>query len=248
MLIIAAELLVIMPAAGFMAFNYLVYGKLIETVDASGRREGRYTLLPKVLVVKALLASAIIAVLIQTGAGGLLSSDKNNLKNLGNTLLLISVIEQAVSYGIFIIIVISSFVLVQRRCPAFAWSYKNPIMMVFVLMLGASLNLMIRTGFHIIQYAGGRDGKLSTTEYYIIAFDAGVLAAANAHWLVYWPILRLDNYIAGSSPSQLRLEEVNSTPQRSYNDARCMTMMSLLDAMRLSFSGWTSTFRYGYRK
>lgn len=64
MLIIAGELLVIMPAAGFMAFNYLVYGKLIATVGAS-EREARYTLLPKVLVVKALLASAIIAVLIQ---------------------------------------------------------------------------------------------------------------------------------------------------------------------------------------
>ncbi|KAF8878497.1 RTA1 like protein-domain-containing protein [Mucidula mucida] len=229
MLIIAAELLVIMPAAGFMAFNYLVYGKLIATVDtAMDSNEGlfrrsRYTLVPSTLAVKALLATAVVAVLIQTGAGGLLSSDKQNMKNLGNTLLLVSVIEQAVSYGIFILIVISSLVLVLRRCSAFSWSYKNPLMMVFVLMLGSSLNVMIRTAFRIIQYSGGRNGKLSTTEYYIIAFDAVVLAAANAHWLAYWPIERLDRLrLPGSVPpsSSFQLGAVKSTSEQSSNPSR----------------------------
>ncbi|KAF9018795.1 hypothetical protein BDZ89DRAFT_337572 [Hymenopellis radicata] len=225
MLIIAAELLVIMPAAGFMAFNYLVYGKLIATVDPGmNSNEGllqksRYTLLPSTLAVKALVASAIAAIAIQTGAGGLLSADKQNMKDLGNTLLLVSVIEQAVSYGIFILIVISSLVLVLRRCPAFSWSYKNPLMMVFVLMLGSSLNIMIRTGFRIIQFAQGRDGKLTTTEYYIIAFDAGVLAAANAHWLVYWPLERLDRLVPGSS--SYRLGAVKSASEQSSNASRC---------------------------
>lgn len=97
-----ANLFVILSPAAFLAFNYMMYSRLVTAIDeditSNSKRStrSRFSLLPPRLFGRIFVWSDVITFLIQAGGGGL--QVQSSTADIGNKLFLIGVILQAGEY------------------------------------------------------------------------------------------------------------------------------------------------------
>lgn len=94
-----ANLFVILAPAAFLAFNYMMYGRLITVIDgditpqSKRTAKSRFSLLPPRIFGPLFVWSDVFTFLIQATGGGIQASGNNT--NLGDKVFLVGVILQA---------------------------------------------------------------------------------------------------------------------------------------------------------
>jgi len=173
----AVQLFLICSPGAFLAFNYIVYGRLIRN-----RVGPQFSLVKPHRVARLFVISDVTSFLIQASGGGL-EAIKSAAK-LGSWILLTGLITQAISYVMFIALLVHS----HRRIAKNAETMRqgNPIRVIWLLYF-SSLFIVIRSLYRVIEQAQGNGGFLLTHEIYFYTLDALPLLFAIVVYIPFWP-------------------------------------------------------------
>ncbi|KAG0250635.1 hypothetical protein DFQ27_009316 [Actinomortierella ambigua] len=114
-LFVVQNILIIATPSAFLAFNYMLYGRLITAIDpqfgASGSKsrmeKSRYSAIPPRIVSRVFIGSDITTFLIQVVAGSIMGSagdEDESLANIGDKLFLVGVCAQGATYSLFTVL------------------------------------------------------------------------------------------------------------------------------------------------
>ncbi|KAF9972914.1 hypothetical protein BGZ73_003886 [Actinomortierella ambigua] len=209
-LFVIQNILIIATPSAFLAFNYMLYGRLIAAIDPqfgandhkSRMEKSRYSFIPPRIVGRAFIWSDISTFLIQVAAGSMLGNagDNQSLANIGNKLFLVGVCAQGVSYSLFtalLSIAVVRLVVERRRTkvnlPEEGWSEvnRNTVMIVGGLYF-SSLFIIVRSIYRIVEFVQGDEGYLISKEVFLFVLDAMPLVFAIGIWAIIWPPVILE--------------------------------------------------------
>ncbi|KAJ7909588.1 RTA1 like protein-domain-containing protein, partial [Mycena leptocephala] len=181
----------------FLATDYMLLSHLARTFDEEVA--DRCLLIRHSRITKIFVWSDVSTFFLQTTGGGLTAMKSADLANLGNKVALVGLILQAVSFGLFTVVLVVFGARVSTHFPE-VWHRKTrrpfrvlsrqPIddwRMVFYLMCMTCIGILIRSVFRIAEFAGGYRGTIATHEGYFYAFDTLPLWVAMTLYCIVWP-------------------------------------------------------------
>ncbi|KAL7927973.1 RTA1 like domain-containing protein [Trichoderma austrokoningii] len=162
-------LLVLLAPALFAASVYMTLGRIIEVVDGE-----KYAIIKRKWLTKIFVCGDVICFLLLGGGGGMLASAKTNKSefDLANNIIIGGLVLQLLWFGLFVVIAL----IFHRRmmlAPT-ARSYQPDINWRSYLhaLYVASVLIIVRNIFRLIEYCQGSSGYLLTTEVFIYCLDA----------------------------------------------------------------------------
>ncbi|KAF9278470.1 hypothetical protein BGZ68_008562 [Mortierella alpina] len=209
-LFVVQNILIIATPSAFLAFNYMLYGRLISAVDpqfgANGSQsrmeKSRYSFMPPRIVGRAFIWSDVTTFLLQVAAGSMIGNagDNRSLTNIGDKLFLVGVCAQGISYSLFSILLSIALVrLVAERqknrmdLPGKSWmGLDKDTALIFGCVYFSSLFIIIRSVYRIIEFVQGHDGYLISKEVFLFVLDAVPLIFAIGIWAIVWPPVLLE--------------------------------------------------------
>ena len=115
-------------------------------------------------------------------AGGSLSSLR-----LGQKIVVIGLFVQIVFFGFFIIVALSFDFAIHKVPTPEASSRANPWHKHLSVLYLASIIIMIRSIFRVVEYIQGNDGYILRHEYFLYVFDAILMLAVMVVFQVVHP-------------------------------------------------------------
>ncbi|KAF9571428.1 hypothetical protein EC968_000523 [Mortierella alpina] len=209
-LFVVQNILIIATPSAFLAFNYMLYGRLISSVDPqfgangslSRMEKSRYSFIPPRIVGRAFIWSDVITFLLQVAAGSMIGNagDNQSLVSIGDKLFLVGVCAQGASYSLFSILLSIALVRLvgerKKTCTDLAgksWmGLDKSTALIFSCLYFSSLFIIIRSVYRIVEFVQGHDGYLISFEVFLFALDAVPLVLAIGIWAVVWPPVLLE--------------------------------------------------------
>ena len=105
----------------------------------------------------------------------LANSKDQETTELANNILLGGLILQVLFFGLFIVVAGIFHKRMLADPVAMASTSSTPWSRYLLILYVASLLIVVRCIFRIIEYAGGQDGVLLATEAYLYVFDAALM-------------------------------------------------------------------------
>lgn len=135
------------------------------------------------------------------------TSDPDKVK-LGQNVILGGLFLQILLFGLFILVsIIFHFRLRKQPTPESCAPTLKWQKMLLVLY-AVSAVIMTRNIFRVVEYLGGRDGPLLRVEWPNYVFDALLMAATMAIWLVGYPtLIRPGKSLASDTESGMQMPE-----------------------------------------
>ncbi|KAG0218178.1 hypothetical protein BGX33_008354 [Mortierella sp. NVP41] len=212
---VVQNILIIATPSAFLAFNYMLYGRLVTAIDPqfnsnvdksssqSRMAKSRYSFLPPRIVGYIFVSSDITTFLIQVAAGSMIGNagDKNpSIANIGDKLFLVGVCAQGVSYCLFSVLLSDTLMrlLAESRKTTFSqlerrWmGLDQNIALIVGCLYFSSLFIIIRSVYRIVEFVQGHQGYLISHEVYLFVFDVVPLILATGIWAIVWPTVLLD--------------------------------------------------------
>lgn len=176
-ILIAQQVFVVCMPALFLAFNYIVYGRLL--LYTLGRR---HTLLRPTIIATVFVSSDILTFLVQAIGGSISINQKT--ADLGRNIFKIGIILQAVSYFIFIFLIIYTHIHVKREGRT---TGRERWWIIFWSIYFSSILITIRSIFRLIEQFEGKSSIVVTQEAYFYVLDVLALMLAIAVYIPWWP-------------------------------------------------------------
>lgn len=177
------ELLIICTPALFLAFNYVTYGRLISYAGAE------HSIVNSRRVATIFVVSDVFTFLLQAGGSGLQTSDK--FAKTGQTIVLVGLVLQAVSYGFFCLLLVKSHLSIKSSGP---YQKHRPCIRLIQVLYFSSVFIIIRCVYRIVEYAQGDGGYLLTHEAFLYALDTLPLILAIATYIPFWPAKYIEQH------------------------------------------------------
>ncbi|KAF9983602.1 hypothetical protein BGZ75_004923 [Mortierella antarctica] len=238
-LFVVQNILIIATPSAFLAFNYMLYGRLISAVDPqfgandsqSRLEKSRYSFIPPRIVGRAFIWSDVITFLLQVAAGSMIGNagDNRSLISIGDKLFLLGVCAQGASYSLFSILLSIALarLLTERQktrvdLTRISWmGLDKSTALIFSCLYFSSLFIIIRSVYRIVEFVQGHDGYLISKEVFLFALDAVPLVFAIGIWAIVWPPVllekisvqvreSLDAYSMNNANGQLRISSNES--------------------------------------
>ncbi|KAJ7784623.1 RTA1 like protein-domain-containing protein [Mycena metata] len=188
------NLFILLSPCAFLATNYMLLSHLVAMFDKE--LVDRYLLIRNSHVVKIFLWSDFMTLNLQS-CGGLSGTRNPTLVNIGNKLVLAGLILQALSFLLFIVVLVVFGWRMSQQFPGI-WRPQNarpfkilsrqPIddwRILFYLMCATSVGILIRSVFRVAESAGGN--FIATHEGYFYFFDSLPLWIAMTLYCIVWP-------------------------------------------------------------
>ncbi|KAF9984379.1 hypothetical protein BGZ75_004068 [Mortierella antarctica] len=213
-LYILQSLLVVVSPSAFLAFNYMLYGRLITAIDpkfgngdgkAAGSRmeKSRFSFIPPRVVGRTFVWSDIITFFIQMAAGGLQAAggdDNQTMAELGDKLFLVGVSAQGLSYLLFtaLLTVALQRLIADRKQNSSGlagtgwWGLDRNTTFIANALYFSSIFIILRSVYRVVEFTQGYSGYLISHEVYLFVLDAGPLVLAIGIWAFMWPTVLLD--------------------------------------------------------
>ncbi|PYH85415.1 RTA1 like protein [Aspergillus uvarum CBS 121591] len=166
---VGQELLLLLAPSLFSASIYMLLGRIIRLVHGDSHSLIRPNWLTKIFV-----TGDVLSFFIQSGGGGMMASAKSaSSVSLGNRIIVIGLIVQLVFFGFFILV----SMVFHRRMTASptptSLSISNPPWYTYMRVLyAASILIMVRSIYRVVEYVQGTTGVLQQHEIYLYIFDA----------------------------------------------------------------------------
>ncbi|KAJ7036790.1 RTA1 like protein-domain-containing protein [Mycena alexandri] len=190
-------LFILLSPCLFLATDYVLLSHLARTFDAE--IADRCLLIRDSRITKIFVWSDVSTFLLQSGGSGISASHNPSTAKLGTDIALVGLILQAVSFGLFTIILLVFAFRVQKHFPD-AWRPKNPRpfkilsrepiddwRILFYMMCVTCVGILIRSIFRVAEFAQGYSGYITTHEGFFYIFDTVPLWIAMTLYCVVWP-------------------------------------------------------------
>ncbi|KAH6672084.1 RTA1 like protein [Halenospora varia] len=189
---IMQTLLLLIAPALFAASIYMELSRIIELVDGESR-----VMIKKRWLTKFFVCGDVLSFTLQAAGGGIMSSGNLSSLKLGEKIVVIGLFVQIVFFGFFVIVAFS-FNISMHRFPTEKAQQRHQTWHKHLNALyGASVLIMIRSIFRVVEYIQGNNGYLLKHEYYLYIFD-GVLMLAVMFLFNFVHPIREDGSTAGS--------------------------------------------------
>lgn len=177
------SLLLLLAPALFAASVYMVLGRIIRLTDGESHSLIRANWLTKIFV-----GGDVLSFLTQSGGGGMLAKAKDqDAVKLGNWIVTGGLIIQIAFFGFFIFVA-GFFNYRLYKIPTNASLAPGRPWQKYLFVLYATSGLiMVRSTFRVVEYIGGQDGVLLSTESYLYIFDAALMFVAMAIFNFWHP-------------------------------------------------------------
>ncbi|KAG0368707.1 RTA1 like protein-domain-containing protein [Gamsiella multidivaricata] len=228
---IAQQAFVVISPCAFLAFNYMLYGRLIVAVDpqfgldksGSKMEKSRFSIIPPRIVGRTFVWSDAITFFIQLSAGGMQAAGGNSnpsLANMGNKLFLVAVSVQGASYCLFTVLLsvtLLRLIAYRRRTQSIqdrggCMGIDRSTATIVAGLYFSSLFIIVRSIYRIVEFNEGYQGYLITHELYLFILDAIPLVIAIGIWAIVWPTVLLDRIA-----SNVRLDSQGYAMGGSHN-------------------------------
>ncbi|KAG1807761.1 RTA1 like protein-domain-containing protein [Suillus variegatus] len=178
------ELLILIPPAAYLAFNYILYRRfIVNCVDR------RYSWIKPEKVIRCILISDIMTASIQGAGGGLEASTNATSVKLGADIVLTGLILQIVSFAFFMILVVHVWHGINRNGLLFR---EKPWRKILWTWMFSSTAYMIRYIYRVTEFSQGNGGYLITHEIYFYLLDSLPLLIGICVYIIYWPTKYLE--------------------------------------------------------
>ncbi|TVY85224.1 Protein RTA1 [Lachnellula suecica] len=162
---ILQTLLLLLAPALFAASIYMVLGRLVLLTNSESLAPIRSSRLTKIFVL-----GDVASFLVQSGGGAMMSNAKS--QNSGKTIIIIGLFLQLIFFGVFVV----TSAIFHKRLSASPTgeSMRVPWKKYIFALYGASVLILIRCVFRVIEFLSGNTGYLAEHEIFLYLFD-GVL-------------------------------------------------------------------------
>ncbi|KAF7346235.1 hypothetical protein MSAN_01850500 [Mycena sanguinolenta] len=219
---IIMDLCILLSPCLFLATDYMLLSRLARSFDEEV--SSRCLIIRDSRITKIFVWSDVLTFILQSGGGSLSASKNASSAKLGNKIALIGLILQAVSFGLFTLVLIVFGQRVSKHYPElwrpkfphpFKVLSKEPIhdwRILFYVMCVTCVGILVRSIFRVAEYADGYTGTISTHEGYFYLFDTVPLWISMSLYCVVWPVRALFN----RSEQQLELGSRKNLNQPNF--------------------------------
>ncbi|KAK9328250.1 RTA1 like protein-domain-containing protein [Lipomyces starkeyi] len=176
--IIQTLFLLVAPAL-FAASIYMELGRIILVVDGES-----CSLIQRRWLTKIFVIGDILSFLMQSGGGGIMASSSSSAKT-GEDIIIGGLVIQVLFFGFFIITALVFHGRLHRhptqRSISLPWRKHQ------YTLYAASIFILIRSVFRVIEYSEGNDGFLLQHEYFLYVFDAVLMWSVMILFLLAHP-------------------------------------------------------------
>ncbi|KAK7428076.1 hypothetical protein QQZ08_005508 [Neonectria magnoliae] len=168
--IVQTPLLLLAPTL-FAASIYMVLGRIIGMVEAGHLSIVRVNWLTKIFVL-----GDVLSFLVQA-AGGVIVANADSKDDLdkGQNIVLVGLAIQIIFFGVFIAIISFFHFRIVRHPTTASLETSLPWKRYIFVLYAASLLIMVRSIFRVVEFAGGPTGTLQTSEAYMYCLDAALM-------------------------------------------------------------------------
>ncbi|KAI1017888.1 hypothetical protein LB504_003791 [Fusarium proliferatum] len=192
------SLLLLLGPTCYAASIYMILGRLIQLLNRQ-----KYSLIrPNWLTKIFLLGDAMSIALQGIGGGKLVNADTENERTTGQNIIIAGLTVQILFFGLFIIVTglfhfryLKDF---SAQTSGFGTDWQKSLVMIYV----ASILILIRSLFRMIEYIEGHDGELQSKEVYVLVLDGFPMAVASIMFNVLHPSQFLNIRVKGLADSE----------------------------------------------
>ncbi|TIB70253.1 hypothetical protein E3Q06_03259 [Wallemia mellicola] len=184
-LFIAGDVFILLAPVAYLAFNYLVFGRLSHNIANDNRivKEKRNITIISPRAIKHVFVWSDILTFLCQFAGQLMQIASEQRPN-GNKVTLAGMIAQFVSYLCFVCI---GLYCRFKAVPSLRMTtIGRDIDRVLMLLSVSSLFILIRLLYRVIELSGGSGNSIEKSEACFFVLDAAPMVIAIGVWL-YWP-------------------------------------------------------------
>lgn len=205
-LFIIQSVFILVAPALFAASIYMVLSRVARSVHGE-----RHLVIPPRWLTRVFVLGDVFSFLVQSSGGGLMASSSFS-RTTAQNIILAGLIIQIVLFGLFAVTTVL-FHLRMRRWPSAASAAGSvPWQRILLMLYAASVLIMVRSVFRVVEYVMGKDGYLLTHEWTLYVFDA-LLMVLTMGVFVWWYPGRLappphawESVETGNNDSNMRLD------------------------------------------
>ncbi|KAK3332840.1 RTA1 like protein-domain-containing protein [Cercophora scortea] len=187
---IMQTLLILLGPALYAASIYMVLARLIRLLDAH-----QYSLVRTSWLTSIFVAGDVLSFLTQGAGGGILSNaDTVSRRDLGNNIILAGLGIQVAFFGLFVITTVVFHIRIMRKPTQRTYQVTVPWQQFIMALYAASILVMIRSIFRMIEFSAGRDGTFQNNEVYLLVLDSALMLLVAIVFLWYHPSRILIGY------------------------------------------------------
>lgn len=191
----------------FAASLYMTLGRLIRSVEAD-----RYSIIPPRWLTKVFVTGDVLSFFIQGAGAGIMVQGKGDSMKTGQNVVVGGLILQVLMFAFFIVTGLHFNLRFRKRGPTESWthvSWQGTLNMLYI----TSSFVMVRNIFRVVEYVGGSDGYLLSTEWPLYVFD-GALMLFTMSWF-FWRYPSVIKAQLSHPDMQLRSADEESVAQLS---------------------------------
>ncbi|KAK3693198.1 RTA1 like protein-domain-containing protein [Podospora appendiculata] len=187
---IMQTLLILLGPTLYAASIYMVLARLIRLLDAH-----QYSLVRTSWLTTIFVSGDVLSFITQGAGGGILSNaDTQSRRDLGNNIILAGLGIQVVFFGLFIITTVMFHIRITRKPTQRTYSVTTPWQQFIMALYAASILIMVRSIFRMIEFSAGRNGTLQNNEVYLLVLDSALMLLVAIVFLWYHPSRILIGY------------------------------------------------------
>jgi hypothetical protein len=180
-------ILILVAPALYAASIYMILGRLIRAL-----RSEALSIIPVKWMTKIFVVGDVVSFFMQAGGGGIQAAGTLELYNIGEKIIIVGLFVQIFMFGFFLVTTVLFHVRFSHTILAYhtrsaavqhtpiAW--KRHLTVLYIV----SAIIMVRSIFRVVEYLQGNRGYLISHEIFLYIFDAVLMAAVMAIFLVYY--------------------------------------------------------------
>ncbi|KAL5596606.1 hypothetical protein BROUX41_006817 [Berkeleyomyces rouxiae] len=150
----------------FAASIYMTLGRTIVSVNAE-----KYSPIRPTRLTKTFVTGDVLSFFIQAGGAGLLVAQSSDSAKLGEQIIIVGLIAQVILFGLFGAVAVVFHRRISKYPTPDSLDSFVPWRETLVMLYAASVLVMIRSIFRVIEYVQGHDGYSLSHEWTLYAFD-----------------------------------------------------------------------------
>ncbi|KAJ7439770.1 RTA1 like protein-domain-containing protein [Mycena latifolia] len=212
---IGSTLLILLSPCLFLGLDYMILGRLAALFGPEVTSKSMFIAPARIATI--FVWSDVLTFVVQALGGSMTTSKKHDTIQLGNTIALVGLSLQLVSFALFVALVVVFGSRVRARFPqvwhsrghspftAFGSEYISDWRILYYALCFSCVAILIRSIFRMAEFIQGHAGYLSTHEAYFYALDSLPLWLAMTLYAAVWPPRFLNSSAAaGAEALELR--------------------------------------------
>ncbi|KAJ7614828.1 RTA1 like protein-domain-containing protein [Roridomyces roridus] len=187
------DLFILLSPCAFVAVDYVLLAELASSFDDEVVEKTMFIRPSR--IVRIFVWSDVATFLLQGGGGGLTASNNPSTANIGKTVVIIGLVLQLASFGLFALTLVRFALRIRSQFPEL-WNTTSTSKsfvggadwrVLFYTICVTCIGITIRFGFRIVEFAGGFHGPVFSHEAYFYSLDSLPLWIVMSLFCVIWP-------------------------------------------------------------